>query len=34
MKLLFNNYFQSMTKNIDLFEWPMNQKLTFLLKLT
>ena len=22
MKLLFNNYFQSITKNLDLFEWP------------
>ena len=22
MKLLFNNFFQSITKNLDLFEWP------------
>ena len=22
MKLLFNNYFQSITKNLDLFKWP------------
>ena len=26
MKLLFNNYFQSITKNLDLFEWPVELK--------
>ena len=26
MKLLFNNYFQSITKNLDLFEWPNESK--------
>ena len=26
MKLLFNNYFQSITKNLDLFEWPDEPK--------
>ena len=27
MELLFNNYFQSITKNLDLFEWPDESKL-------
>ena len=26
MKLLFDNYFQSITKNFDLFEWPEEPK--------
>ena len=26
MKLLFNNYFQSITKNLDLLEWPAKPK--------
>ena len=26
MKLLFDNYFQSITKNLDLFEWPDEPK--------
>ena len=26
MKLLFNNFFQSITKNLDLFEWPYELK--------
>ena len=26
MKLLFNNYFPSITKNLDLFEWPNESK--------
>ena len=26
MKLLFNNYFQSMTKSLDLSEWPDEPK--------
>ena len=26
MKSLFNNYFQSITKNLDLFEWPDEPK--------
>ena len=36
MKLLFNNFFQSITKNLDLFEWhgQMSQTLKFLTKLS
>ena len=26
MKLLFNTYFQSISKNFDLFEWPDEPK--------
>ena len=26
MKLLFNNYFQSITKNFELIEWPDEPK--------
>ena len=26
MKLLFDNYFQSITENLDLFEWPGEPK--------
>ena len=26
MKLLFNNYLQSITKNLDLLEWPDRPK--------
>ena len=33
MKLLFNSYFQSITKNLDLFELPDELNLTFLTKL-
>ena len=33
MKLLVNNYFQSITKNLDLFEWPDEPKINILDKI-
>ena len=33
MKLLVNNYFQSITKSLDLFEWPDEPKINILDKI-
>ena len=33
MKLLFDNYFQSITKNLDLFEWPEEPKFNIFIEI-